>query len=112
LASNQRLHNMLQRKKYTREFKIKAIELAELKQDVPSVAEDLGVSRSMIYRWKREMDKGQQTCFPGNGQVNLSDQERELKRLQNELNEVRMERDILKKAISIFSKTDRKYSGS
>jgi transposase len=103
---------MLQRKKYTREFKIKAIELAELKKDVPSVAEDLGIERSMIYRWKREMDKDQQTCFPGNGQVNLTDQERELKRLQHELNEARMERDILKKAISIFSKTDRKSSGS
>ncbi len=101
---------MLKRKKYTREFKIKAIELAELKKDVPSVAESLGVERSMIYRWKREMDSDQQTCFPGNGQVNLSDQERELKRLQDELDEVRMERDILKKAVSIFSKTDRKSS--
>lgn len=103
---------MLQRKKYTREFKIKAIELAELKRDVSSVAEDLGVSRSMIYRWKREMDRDQQTCFPGNGQVNLTGQELELKRIQNELEEVRTERDILKKAISIFSKTDRKYSNS
>lgn len=105
---------MLQRKKYTREFKIKAIELAELKRDGPSVAEDLGVSRSLIYRWKREMDKDKdkQTCFPGNGQVNLSDHDLELKRLHRELDEVRMERDILKKAISIFSKTDGKYSNS
>lgn len=103
---------MLQRNKYTREFKIKAIELAELKRDVSSVAEDLGIERSMIYRWKREMDKDKQTCFPGNGQINLSDQDLELKRLQRELDEVRMERDILKKAISIFSKTDRKYSNS
>src|SRR6056297_1308877 len=99
---------MLQRKKYSREFKIKAIELAELKKDVPSVAEDLGVSRSLIYRWKRQMDKEHQTCFPGNGKMNLSEPEQELKRLQHELDEVRMERDILKKAISIFSKTDRK----
>src|SRR5690554_3974581 len=103
--------SMLQRKKYTREFKIKAIELAELKNDVPCVAKDLGIDRSMIYRWKREMDNDQQTCFPGNGQVTLTDQQRELKRLHNELNEVRMERNILKKAISIFSKTDRKSSG-
>ena len=103
---------MLQRKKYTREFKIKAIELAELRRDVTSVAEDLGVERTMIYRWKREMDKDQQTCFSGNGKANLTDQEQELKRLQGELDEVRMERDILKKAISIFSKTDRKYSNS
>jgi len=103
---------MLQRKKYTREFKIKAIELAELKRDVSSVAEDLGIERSMIYRWKRELDKKDQTCFPGNGQKNLTDQERELQRLQHELDEVRMERDILKKAISIFSKTDRKFSNS
>jgi len=100
------------KKKYTREFKLKTIELAELKRNVPSVAEVLGVSRSMIYHWKREMDKNQQTYFPGNGQMNLTEQERELKRLQDELNEVRMERDILKKAISIFSKTDRKFSGS
>lgn len=103
---------MLQRKKYTREFKLKAIELAELKKDVTSVAEDLGVERSMIYRWKREMDKDQQTCFSGNGKVNLTVQELELKRLQHELDEVRMERDILKKAISIFSKTDGKYTNS
>ena len=103
---------MLQRKKYTREFKIKAIELAELRKDVTSVAEDLGVERSMIYRWKREMDKDQQTCFSGNGKVTLTDQELELKRLQHELDEVRMERDILKKAISIFSKTDGKYTNS
>jgi len=103
---------MLQRKKYTHEFKIKAIELAELKRDVSSVAEDLGVDRSMIYRWKRELDKKEQPCFPGNGQKNLTDQERELKRLQHELDEVRMERDILKKAISIFSKTHRKFSNS
>lgn len=101
---------MLQRKKYTREFKIKAIELAELKRDVPSVAQDLGVSRAMIYRWKREMDKDQKACFPGNGKESLTDQELELKRLQRELDDVRMERDILKKAISIFSKTDRKNS--
>lgn len=103
---------MLQRKKYSREFKIKAIELAELKKDVPSVAEDLGVSRSLIYRWKRQMDKDEQASFPGNGKVSLSEPEQELKRLQHELNEVRMERDILKKAISIFSKTDRKYTNS
>lgn len=101
---------MLQRKRYTREFKIKAIELAEFKKDTLSVAEDLGIDRSLIYRWKREMENDQQACFPGNGQVNLSDQERELKRLQHELDDVRMERDILKKAISIFSKTDRKSS--
>ena len=63
---------MLQRKKYTHEFKIKAIELAELKRDVSSVAEDLGVDRSMIYRWKRELDKKEQPCFPGNGQKNLT----------------------------------------
>lgn len=101
---------MLKRKRYTREFKIKAVELAEFKKDALSVAEDLGIDRSLIYRWKREMENDQQTCFPGNGQVNLSDQERELKRLQHELDEVRMERDILKKAVSIFSKTDRKSS--
>lgn len=103
---------MLQRKKYTREFKVKAIELAELKRNVPLVAEDLGINRTLIYRWKREMDKDQQTCFPGNGKVNLTGQEFELKRLQQELEEVRMERDILKKAISIFSKTDRKSTNS
>jgi len=101
---------MLQRKRYTREFKIKAVELAEFKNDTRCVAEDLGIDRSLIYRWKREMENDQQTCFPGNGHVNLSGQERELKRLQHELDEVRMERDILKKAVSIFSRTDRKSS--
>jgi len=49
---------------------------------------------------------------PGNGKVILSAAEQEVANLKKELRETQMERDILKKAISIFSKGDNKYSGS
>lgn len=101
---------MSKRRKYSREFKIKAIELAELKGSVKAVAADLNMSSDLINRWKREFIVKEQKSFPGNGIQIHSDQELELLRLKRELADTRMERDILKKAISIFSKNDGIYS--
>jgi transposase len=61
----------------------------------------LGISVGIISRWKKQLkDKGDE-AFPGTG--HLSDRDEEVRRLQRELGRVSRERDILKKAISIFS---------
>lgn len=101
---------MIKRRKYSREFKLKAIELSELKGDVKIVAADLDIRPEIINRWKREFKDKEQKSFPGNGTQIHSEQELELKRLKRELADTRMERDILKKAISIFSKNDGTYT--
>lgn len=101
---------MIKRRKYSREFKLKAIELSELKGDVKIVAADLDIRPEIINRWRREFKDNEQKSFPGNGTQIHSVQELELKRLKRELADTRMERDILKKAISIFSKNDGTYT--
>ncbi len=62
----------------------------------------------LIYRWCSEFTSLQEHSFPGNGKAKMTEEESELARLKKELSEVKMERDILKKAVGIFSKSDRK----
>ena len=49
---------------------------------------------------------------PVTARLSLTEQEREIVKLKKALKEVQFERDILKKAVGIFSSTDSKYSGS
>ena len=51
-------------------------------------------------------------AFPGHGNPKMTAEQKEIAKLKKELREAKLERDILKKAVSIFSKSDGKYSGS
>ena len=89
------------RKKYSEEFKLEAVRLLE--QGLKGGAEierDLGIAKGQIYRWRRHLHQEGLRAFPGNG--NARDQE--LAQLRRELAIVREERDILRKAVAIFSK--------
>ena len=96
------------RKKYDREFKVKAVELSKQRGNVSEIAEELGVRSELVYRWRRELDNYASNSFPGKGIPKMTDEEREVAQLRKELKDVKMERDILKKAISIFSVSDGK----
>ena len=100
------------RRTYDRDFKEKAVALSKLRGNTREVAEELGIDPSILRRWIRESDQYDNNSFPGNGKPKLTDDERELSRLRKELQEMKMERDILKKAISIFSASDRKSTNS
>jgi len=84
------------RRTFSREFKIEAMKLI-IEQGVPVVqaARDLGVSATVLHGWKRKYLEDR-TMGGGNGGP-TSDQE-EIRRLRRELAQVRLERDILKKA--------------
>ena len=99
---------MKTRKTYDREFKEKAVALSRVRGNITEIAEELGIKPDLIRRWKRESDQYTNNSFPGNGKPKMTDEEREVALLRKELQEMRMERDILKKAISIFSVSDRK----
>ena len=91
------------RRKYTREFKLEAVKLVvDQDRTVSDVAESLGIDRSLLQRWKSQLKAEGLLAFPGNGKVNPH--EEELRELRRELNKVRQERDILKKATAYFAR--------
>lgn len=91
------------RRKYSKEFKVEAVQLAMSKDGtVSDVARNLGISPNMLNRWIREYNSDSHYAFPGLG--NLKEPDEKMRRLEEELAEVKMERDILKKALAIFSK--------
>jgi len=100
------------RNSYDASFKAKAVELSELRGNARAVAEELGIIPALLYRWRKEHRQFGKNSFPGNGRALQTDTDKELTRLKAELRNVSMERDILKKAISIFSKSDGKSTGS
>ena len=92
-----------QRKRYDTEFKRNAVRLADSSEKGDSVVErELGVYQGAIGTWRRALREDSEAAFPGTG--HMKPQEEEIRRLRRELEEVRQERDILKKAVAIFTK--------
>lgn len=86
-------------KQYPKEFKDEAVALVlEQGYSVPEAAKSLGVAANMLYRWK---DLHAQQV---EGKVLAEDEREELKRLRKENKELRMEKEILKKASAFFAK--------
>ncbi len=91
------------RRRYTKEFKLEAIELVLSRGGkVSEVAANLGIHQVMLHRWIKEYEEDQEHAFPGNGKLKTPDEE--LRRLQRQVKDLQEERDILKKALAIFSK--------
>jgi transposase len=97
-----------ERKKYDKEFKMKVVEISLQRANVKEVAEEYGLSAQQLATWRSQFKNHKEIAFPGNGVKRQTDDEKEISRLEKLLAEARMERDILKKAISIFSTTDKK----
>jgi transposase len=93
---------MGKRKQYTAEFKREAVRLME-SSEKPStdIARQLGVRRNQLYKWKDQLSRRGSGAFPGSGRSQPND---ELTRLRQELERVKEERDILKKAAAYFAK--------
>ena len=98
-------------KKYDKEFKLEAIRLAsEPGNTGAKIEKDLGIGQGVICRWKRQLrDEGEQ-AFPGKGHLKADDEV--IRNLKRDNERLSRERDILKKALAIFSKDPDRYSGS
>jgi len=91
------------RRKYDREFKTEAVRLViEEGRAVAQVARNLGIHENLLHKWKKNYEEDPQYAFPGKGRLKEPDEE--MRRLRKELADVKEERDILKKALAIFSK--------
>jgi transposase len=99
---------MKARKKFSKEFKLKAVEMSNKSDCIKDVAISLGIQEALLYRWRKEFYEKEGDVFPGVGVAStLQDAEKEeLRRLRKENRDLKMERDILKKAVGIFSKND------
>ena len=92
-------------RQYTQEFKKEAVEYSlNSGKTAEEVARDLGISVSNLRRWRSQYKKRGELAFPGHGKENLTPQEEKLRKLQKELADTQIERDILKKALAIFTK--------
>ena len=91
------------RRKHSREFKLEAVrQVVEQGRAVADVASGLGISATMLARWRAEFKAEGAAAFPGNGVVHAaSDEVRELRR---QLAISRQENEILKKAAAYFAR--------
>jgi transposase len=93
------------RKVYSREFKEQAVELLNTSgKPGAQIEAELGIGNGVIYRWRRQLQEEGPRAFPGNG----NDRDKEVAELRRENAELREEREILRKAIAIFSDRRRK----
>lgn len=99
------------RRTYDREFKLEAVQMAsESGVTAREVESRLGIGQGVLSRWKRELRENGDEVFPGKG--HFPPQDAEMRRLKRECERLRRERDILKKAVAIFSTDPHRYSGS
>lgn len=95
---------------FDEQFKKMAVELSTVKGSVKAAAAELEMDPSLLSKWRNDPRyNGGHIIIDKPG---LNEEEQKIRRLEKELKEARMERDILKKAVSIFSKGDWNGSGS
>lgn len=94
---------MATRKYFTKEFKLEAVKLLESSgQSGSELARKLGVRRNQLYKWQTELRGKGDHAFLGPGQHR--EREDEVTRLKRELDRVREECEILKKAVGFFAR--------
>jgi transposase len=90
------------RKSYSQEFKMEAVRLIiEKGYTIAEASRNLGIEYSVLRRWKKQFSDDPQNAFPGKGRLKAKDEK--LRQLQRELERVKEERDILKKALAYFA---------
>ncbi len=93
------------RKVYSREFKVQAVELLNTSgKPGHQIEDELGIGGGVLYRWRQQLEEEGVLAFPGNGK----ERDKELAELRKENAEPREEKEILRKAIAIFSDRRRK----
>jgi transposase-like protein len=94
---------MRNQRKYDKEFRMNAVKHYESRgKSIDAVSKDLGIPSSTLYGWVQEYKEHGEQSFPGSGHIKPCNEE--YYRLKKELDDVKMERDILKKAVAIFSR--------
>ncbi|MDQ0638868.1 transposase [Pedobacter sp. W3I1] len=94
----------MSRQMFDEPFRKMALDLAMVRGSIKEVAKELGISPNLLSKWRERQGTAKQDL------VNLTEDQKLINKLQKELKEAQLERDILKKAVGIFSKGDGRYS--
>ena len=95
-----------QKRTYLPEFKRETIQLWQSSgKSASAIENELGITPGLLSRWKRKQDKNGQYAFPG--KRHLIPEQEKMRHLEKENVVLRQERDILKKAVAIFSNPNR-----
>jgi transposase len=93
----------MQRRKFSREFKLEAVRLVKDRGvSVAQAARDLELHENVLRKWIRELGADPLHAFPGHGQ--MKPEQLEIDRLRREVTKLKAERDILKKAAAFFAR--------
>jgi transposase len=93
----------MQRRRFGREFKVEAVGLIRDRGvSVAQAARDLGVHENVLRKWVKDFAADPGQAFPGNGQ--MKPEQLEIERLRREVQKLKAERDILKKAAAYFAR--------
>ena len=88
---------------FTKEYKLEIIELARTSgKSKAQLERELGLTAGQIGNWEKALEQHKEQAFPGTG--HQTETEAELRRLRREVEILRQERDILKKAMVVFAK--------
>lgn len=101
LASmNQEKTKKSKRRKYDSDYKAEVLKMLASGQSATQIAKLLGMGENLIYRWKSEHKKSEPEPVQGQDSLRAENEQ-----LRQKLKRVEAERDILKKAVSIFSQS-------
>lgn len=84
-------------KTYDEDYKKNIVKLVENGKAISDIEREYGINRKLIYNWKNKYG----TIITSTGDVTFND---EIIQLKKELNELKVENEILKKAVAIFTK--------
>lgn len=91
------------RRTYTNDFKVEAVrQVVEQGRSVAEVAKALGIHANLLHGWRRKLTASG-SVLPPKGEKSLLDLEEENRELRKELEKVKQDREILKKAAAYFA---------
>ena len=96
----------MERKNYSKKVKENAVKLSYERSAQRAVAKELGISSTLLSKWRKEFVEYGSASFQGRGIERLTDEQRKIKDLEKALKNKELELEILKKAIAVFSKID------
>jgi transposase len=93
----------MERRSFSREFKVEAVRLVRDRGvSVAQAARDLDIHENVLRKWMKQLADDPLDAFPGHGKVKSG--EAEIAQLKREVQKLKAERDILKKAAAYFAK--------
>ena len=93
-------------RQFSAKFKRDAVDLSQQPgRTSTDIAHQLGIQPALLQRWRQEVRACGELAFPRAGKQALSEEQQQIRQLQKQLREAEMNREILKKALAIFSQT-------